>query len=128
MSILCRIFRRKTKQDTPVATSWEEIVERLYDKQLDSFCDEVTGVLYSRDRSMRYVILKDEKGHFTYQLEAIHQFDEKDDEWKFICSDDGTLHAMWEVPEGRLASSFFDNTKELLNEIKSESEYKQYFQ
>ena len=32
---------------------------------------------------MRYVVLKDEKGLFTFQLEAIYQFDEE--EWKYIC-------------------------------------------
>ena len=56
----------------------------LYDKGLDAFCDEVIGVIYSHDKSMRYVFLRDEKGIYTYQFEAIYQFDE--DDWKYIIS------------------------------------------
>ena len=64
--------------------SWDKIVELLYDKNLDSFCDEVINVLYSKDNSMRYVVLKDEKDIFKYQLEAIYRFDE--DVWNFHTS------------------------------------------
>jgi len=32
----------------------------MYDKHLDAFSDEVVKVIYSKDRSMRYVVLKDE--------------------------------------------------------------------
>ena len=68
----------------PLMPSWDKIVELLYNKNLDSFCDEVINVLYSKDNSMRYVVLKDEKDIFTYQLEAIYQFDE--DVWNFHTS------------------------------------------
>ena len=33
----------------------------MYDKHLDTFSDEVVKVFYSKDRLMRYVVLKDEK-------------------------------------------------------------------
>lgn len=105
--------------------SWDTIVELLYDKNLDSFCDEVINVLYSKDNAMRYVVLKDEKGIFTYQLEAIYQFDE--DEWKYICSYDGALPAMWESYLGNVGSSLFANEEDLMKELKSQPEYKQYF-
>lgn len=105
--------------------SWESIVEMMRDKHLEAFADEVVDVIYSQDCSMRYVILKDENGLFTYQLEVIYQYDE--DEWKYICSHDDALPAMWEPFRGIVGKSVFENTKDLLKELKSEPEYKQYF-
>lgn len=109
----------------PPMPPWDTIVEMLYDKHLDSFCDEVVNVFYFKDNSMRYVVLKKEKGIFTYQLEAIHQFDE--DEWKYICANDDILPAMWEPYLGDCGSSLFSNEDDLMKELKSQPEYKQYF-
>ena len=125
MSILNRLFRKKPKQDIPPMSSWEEIVEMMRDEYLDAFADEVVDVIYSKDCSMRYVILKDENGLFTYQLEAIYQYDK--DEWKYICSHDNALPAIWEPFRGIVGKSVFENTDELLKELKTEPEYKQYF-
>lgn len=105
---------------------WVEIVKMMYDKSLDAFVDEVVRVVYSADNTMRYVVLKDEKGLFTYQLEAIYQFDA--DEWKYICSNNVALPAMWEPFRGIVGKSFFENEEELLKEMKEEPEYKQYFE
>ena len=105
---------------------WSEIVEMMKDKHLDAFADEVVRVVYSADKTMRYVVLKDEKGLFTYQLEAIYQFDE--DEWKYICSNNDALPAMWEPFRGFAGKSFFENEEELLKEMEEEPEYKQYFE
>ena len=103
----------------------ESIIELMRDKHLDAFADEVVDVIYSQDCSMRYVILKDEKGFFTYQLEAIYQYDEH--EWQYICSHDNVLPAMWEPFRGIAGKSVFENKNELLKELKAEPEYKQYF-
>ena len=105
--------------------SWENIVEWLYDKDLDAFRDEVTRVIYSKDKSMRYVILKDDKGYFTYQLEIIYQFNEE--EWQYICKDDTTLPAMWETYRGAGGKSIFNSERELLKSLAFEPEYKKYF-
>lgn len=104
---------------------WEDIVEMLYDKHLDAFADEVIEVIYSKDKSMRYVITKSEKGLFWYGLEAIYQFDE--DEWKYICSNDGALPAMWEAHPDCNYNSIFASKEDALKEIKTEPFYKQYF-
>ena len=74
---------------------------------------------------MRYVILREKNGLFTYRLEAIYQYDK--DEWKYICSHDNALPAMWEPLRGIVGKSIFKNTNDLLKELKSEPEYKQYF-
>ena len=125
MNIFNWLFRKKPKRDIPPMPSWESIVEMMRDKHLDAFADEVVDVIYSQDCSMRYVILKDENGLFTYQLEAIYQYNE--DEWKYICSHDNVLPAVWEPFRGIVGKSVFENIDELLNELKAEPEYKQYF-
>ena len=97
----------KRQVEIPPMHSWETVVEMMYDKYLDAFSDEVVKVIYSKDRWMRYVVLKDEKEFFTYQLEAIYQYDE--DEWKYICSHDNVLPAMWEPFRGIVGKSVFEN-------------------
>ena len=125
MSIFSRIFCKKAKQNIPPMPSWDTIVEMMRDKHLDAFADEVVDVIYSEDRSMRYVILKGDNQLLTYQLEAIYQFDE--DEWKNICSHDHALPAMWEPFRGIVGKSFFESMEELIREMKLEPEYKQFF-
>ena len=125
MNIFAKLFKRKSKEETPTMPSWETVVEMMYDKHLDVFSDEVVKVIYSKDRSMRYVVLMDEKDFFTYQLEAIYQYDE--DEWNYICSHDNALPAMWEPFRGIVGKSVFENMDELLKELKAEPEYKSYF-
>lgn len=98
----------------------------MYDKGLDAFSSQVVDVRYSKDRSMRYVILKDDQGLFTYQLEAIYQLDE--DEWKYMCSSDPARAALWEPYKGILGHSLFETMEELMKELKTEPEYQQYFE
>ena len=125
MHILNRLFRKKRNRDIPPMPSWEAIVEMMRDRYLDGFVDDVVDVIYSKDHSMRYVILRDENGLFTYQLEAIYQYDE--DEWKYMCFHDDALPAMWEPFRGSFFKSVFENKEDLWKEMKSEPEYKQYF-
>ena len=126
MSFFTKLFKKKRALEMPPMPSWETVVKMMYDKSLDAFSDEVVKVIYSKDCSMRYVVLKDEKGFFTYQLEAIYQYDK--DEWSYICSHDNALPAMWEPFRGIGGKSVFENTDELLKELKAEPEYKSFFQ
>lgn len=128
MKRLKKLFNKNKQLEIkpiPPMPSWDEIIELLYDKNLDSYCDEVINVFYAKDNSMRYVVLKDEKGIFKYHLEEICQFDE--DEWKYICSNEGALPAMWESCLGTCGSSLFANVEDLMIDLKSQPEYKQYF-
>lgn len=124
MKFFDRIFRKKVKREIPQMPSWETIVDMMYDQNLDAFADEVVEVIYSKDRSMRYVILHDERGFFTYQLEAIYQYD--DEEWGYICSD-SALPASWEPFNGNIGISIFASRDEMKEEMKEEVEYKTYF-
>ena len=125
MNFFKRLFQNEKPKEFPAMPPWAELVEMMYDKSLDAFVDEVVRVVYSADNTLRYVVLKDVKGLFTYQLEAIYQFDA--DEWKYICSNNVALPAMWEPFRGIVGKSFFENEEELLKEMKEEPEYKQYF-
>lgn len=125
MNFFASLFKKKQKTEPPPMPAWNAIVDMLYDQQLDTFADEVIDVIYSRDRSMRYIVLKENAGLLTYQLEAIYQFDE--DEWGYICACDNALPAMWEPFRGVVGKSFFNNPEELLRSMESEPEYKQYF-
>lgn len=126
MNFFKALFYKEKRQKIPPMPSWSEIVEMMFDKKLDAFSDEVICVIYSVDKSMRYVVLKSEKGHFTYQLEAIYKYDE--DEWIYNRSQNDVLPAMWEPFRGVVSKSFFESEEELLKEMKEEPEYKQYFE
>lgn len=109
MSFFKRLFQKEKPKEIPAMPPWSEIVEMMKDKHLDAFADEVVRVVYSADKTMRYVVLKDEKGLFTYQLEAIYQFDE--DEWKYICSHNDALQQCGNLSEVLLENRFLKTKK-----------------
>lgn len=113
MKLLKRLFSGKGNRDL------------LHNQHLDAFCHEIVKVIYSQDRSLRYVIMKTDRGYFTYTMEAIDHLEE--DEWKYLGDQDKSLPAMWETFGERDCRSLFDSLEELHKEIKSEPEYRQYF-
>ena len=117
-----RLFRkfRKEKRIVPPMPEWNEIVEMLYDKNLDFLDSTVEKVIYSKDKSKRYVVLKSDKGFFTYRLEKIYQLDEE--EWSYRCSFDLTPAFWQDVDNG--SKSIFSTLEDALNELKQEAEYK----
>lgn len=127
MSFFNRLFQKEKPKEIPAMPPWEEIVEMMYDKCLDAFTVEVVRVVYSIDKTMRYVVLRYEQGLYTYQLEAIYKLDE--DEWRYALShNDYALPAMWESLGCAVGKSLFDSEEELLKEMKEEPEYKKYFE
>ena len=127
MSFFNRLFQKEKPKEIPTMPPWEEIVEMMYDKCLGVFTAEVVRVVYSIDKTMRYVVLRYEQGLYTYQLEAICKLDE--DEWRYALShNDDALPALWESLGCAVGESLFDNEEELLKEMKEEPEYKKYFE
>ena len=116
---LFRIFR-KEKPVVPKMPEWNEIVEMLYDKSLNGFNDEVVKVIYSKDKSKRYIVLKSDKGFFTYRLEKIYQLDEE--EWSYRSSFDLTPAFWQDVDNG--SKSIFTSLDDALKELEQEAEYK----
>ena len=105
--------------------SWEETVQLMYDKGLDSFAHEVIRVLYSKDKSRRYVVYRIRNNLLQYRLERLFQFDE--DEWKYyLCRDNNALPGYW-CEDGGKNVSVFNIMDDLLKELQSDPEYQQYF-
>ena len=46
MSFLTKLFKKKSKEETPTMPSLETVVEMMYGKHLDAFSDEVVKVIY----------------------------------------------------------------------------------
>ncbi len=104
---------------------FEDIVEIMHNKSLDSYTGTVIDVIYSTDKTMRYVIASTEKGLFCYSLEMIYPFDE--DEWIYISQNENALPAMWAPHPDAINASLFETKEGALREIYAEPHYKNYF-
>lgn len=102
---------------------WETIVRIMKDKSLDCFVDEVIKVIYSRDNTRRYVILKNKDAILTYHLENLYPYDDED--WKYISAVEDALPAMWESQSDWC--SRFEREDDLMKALVNEPEYKQFF-
>ena len=115
------ILKKNQKTIPPI----NEIAKALYDKQL-SFTDEkIVKVIYSSDKTKRFIILKSLNGFYKYTYEEICVLDE--DEWKYCCNDDNAYPAFWETRDKSSAISFFGTENEAFLSMKQESEYILYF-
>lgn len=112
-------FANVNCQDLPL----NEIIEIMYDKSL-GFQDEIQKVIYSKDKSMRYVILKKENGIFHYVFEKIELYDE----YELMCfkNSPNVLPAYWN--EFSTPCSFFGTLEDAVKNLKFEVEYMQYFE
>ncbi|MBR4014291.1 MAG: hypothetical protein IKJ00_08380, partial [Clostridia bacterium] len=116
----------KQKRAEQHAIPYQRIVEIMDNKQLD-FDDNKYAhtVIYSKAHDKRYVIIYDKsKEFFTYSLEIIHPYDEE--EWMYICHIYDALPAYWSAIK-EPGASLFGTFDEVMNEIKSEPTYKEYF-
>lgn len=115
------ILKKNKKTIPPI----EEIADTLYDKQL-SFTDyEIVKVIYSSDKTKRFIILKSLNGFYKYTYEEICVWDE--DEWKYCCNDANAYPAFWEPRDKSSAYSFFGTENEAFLSMKQESEYILHF-
>ena len=130
MKLLKTFFGRKKKQKTDniPMPSYDEIVKSLYDKDLvysDSF--KICKVIYSKDNSKRFVVLESNKGFFKYAYEEICVFDEYD--WApYYCHIENINPGWWKPKDRSSAYSFFGTEREAMIALKSEPQYKQYFE
>lgn len=103
----------------------EELAEIMYDKQLVFVPEiEVAEVLYSYDKSKRYVILKNNNGTYTYIYERIIPLDE--DEINLLCLQENFLPAYW-CEDGDKHCHLYNTHQDALNGIFEEPNYKIYF-
>ena len=107
---------------------YDEIVKSLYDKEL-VYSDElkICKVIYNKDNSKRFVILKSKKGFFKYTYEEIYVIDELD--WvSHFAYIENIKPGWWEPKDRSFAYSFFGTEQETLEALKRETEYKQFFE
>ena len=87
----------KTEESSaiPPMPPFEEIVELLYDKEL-CFPDEITvaRVIYSKDKSKRFTILKNGKGLYINRYEEIWTYFEE--EWVHMYNGWCTCPGWWQ--------------------------------
>ncbi len=55
---------------------WDTVVALMYDKCLEYKQGELVCVVYSEDRTKRYLIIKNDKGLYEYSFEEISPYDE----------------------------------------------------
>ena len=127
MKWLKSIFKKK-KVDIAPMPPYDEIVKSLYDKELnypDSI--KICQVIYSKDKSKRFVVLKSNKGFFKYTYEEVCVFDELDwaSHYAYI---ENIQPGWWEPKDRSFAYSFFGTEQEAFEALKRETEYKQFFE
>lgn len=128
MKWLKKLFQRE--KATPIEPPpWEEIVEIMYDKDLGGHMDEVAEVIYSRDRSKRYVVLKSNKGFYKFDYEELQPLDEEELMWTNADSSDpkDCIFALW-LPHDTSCRSFYGTLDEARRGISSHGAYKIYFE
>lgn len=105
---------------------FDEIVKDLYDKDL-MFSDdlEIVKVIYSKDRSKRFILLKSKNGYYKYTYEEIYVYDE--DEWNKIGCKVNSYPAFWEPKDSKFGHSFFGTEDEAMSSLVHEAEYKSFF-
>lgn len=104
--------------------SMSEIAERMYNKSLDCFTGKVLKVIYSENKTERYVILKNENGIIHFVFEKIELYDEET--LNYFEGSPDALPAYWngfDTPR-----SFYGTLEDALNNLKFEPKYRQYFE
>lgn len=123
---LKKFFKSEKENECSPIPLIEEIVDVLYDKNL-SFSDyEVIKVIYSRDKTKRFILLKSIKGFYKYTYEEICVLDEE--EWVMCCNFPNAYPAHWEPKDKSYGYSFFGTENEAFLSMKQEYEYIQYFE
>ncbi|MBQ8790588.1 MAG: hypothetical protein IJZ51_04695 [Ruminiclostridium sp.] len=118
-------LRRRSRNKKPSLPSREETIKQMYKEKPDKSDENVTEYIYSMDRTMRYELSKRDNC-YTYELWKIEFFDEE--EWLYISSFPDSLPAAWVPARRNDGKSFFHSKELMLSEIKSEYEYKKYFE
>ena len=118
-------LRRHSRDKRPSIPSREETIKLMYKEKPDESDGNVTEFIYSADKTMRYA-LSQWDNYYTYELWKIEFFDEE--EWVYISSLPDSLPAYWTPARRTDGKSFFHSKELMLSEIKSEYEYKKYFE
>lgn len=106
--------------------SWERIVGMMYGKQLGNFRGRVLEVLYSRDHTMRVLLLRNKKGMYHYHFEKIEAY-ELDDWLYYKKMNPDALPAIWVFMDSEAETDFFATEQEAARELAKEPLFLQNF-
>lgn len=105
----------------------EEIAEIMYNKQLRYIENiEVVYVVYSKDKSKRFVVTKNSKGFYKFEYQEICLFDEQ--EWLYICNYEDALPAYWSSVDDLNSYSFYGSEDDVMKALWQDVKYRQYFE
>jgi len=128
-SFIKRIFAlfgtKKQQNEMSSIPPREEMIDFMYDKELGYGGGTVARVIYSGDKTKRFVIVKDNKGYFKYFYEEIHFC--TDEEWGYSSIDENSYPATWEAVNVSNCASFFGTEEEAYRAVTSETAYKDFF-
>ena len=120
------LLNKKKQQSIPPIPTIEEIAEELYNKSLSFEDYEVIKVIYNKDKTKRFILLKSSNGFYKYTYEEIYVYDT--DDWNLCCNIPDSYPATWIPIDRKFGYSFFGTEQEAYTSIKQESEYLQYFE
>ena len=118
---MCRLFRR-AHTELPTLT---EAASVMSDRGLDFSPDEVIDVLYSGDRTKRFVILKASNGCFKYVYGELRLFDR--DELAYFSDQPDAVPGYWAISGCIGGASFYPDLESVMNELCCTPEFKLYF-
>ena len=95
--------------------SFEEITNRMFDKDLDRIIDKLVQVIYTKNNSERYVIFKNEKGQFKYRHEKIFLYDENEIIWTGWNENSDFPPAYWAPVDE--PNSFYGQEEDIIKEV-----------
>lgn len=98
--------------------SWKEIVDEMYDKDLDCVDGEVLEVIYSSDKCKRFIVFLSDKGYVSYVFEKLRMFDEE--ELLYF----GRAN-YWEL--SGCSKSIYSTLEDAMKQLVFEPEYRAYF-
>ena len=119
MSLLDKLFSKKKPVYSNETSTWEEILDYLYDYGLEWFDDDLIKLIYSKDRSRRFLILRSKSGIFKIALQQV-LMDRYPDPYD-------PYPAHWEFVAGWDLRSFYDSEEDAFKNIIQSSEYQTYF-
>ena len=120
------LLNKKKQQSIPPIPPIEEIAKELYDKSLSFEDYEVVNVLYNKDKTKRFILLKSSNGFYKYTYEEIYVYDAN--EWNLCCNIPDSYPATWIPKDRKFGYSFFGTEQKAYTSMKQESEYLQYFE
>ena len=124
---MCFLHKKTNRPSSPVPMpTWEETVEIMYDRDIQSsYTREIIRVIYSADRAMRYLVIRNnDSALFYYELERLYQYDAF--EWQYFGKQENALPGYW-APDNCPIRSIFDSVDLLMNELTKEPDYIAYF-